>query len=74
MMVNVRNRVRMENIEKNENKKIIKQQSKLTFNGIHESFEYCDSFSFKQIELKMDNPIHVGFVLLELSKLHLYET
>ena len=28
----------------------------------------------KQNEVTMDKPIHVGFAILELSKLHMYET
>ena len=34
-MENVRNRIKVEFIRKNDTDKIIKQQSKLTFNGIH---------------------------------------
>ena len=49
---------------------IIKQQSKLTFNGIHKSYKNCDSYTLKQNEIVMD----FGFAFLELSKLHLYET
>ena len=45
-MENVRNRLRLEFIRKDEYKKMIKQQSKLTFNGIHKSFENCDSYTF----------------------------
>ena len=41
-------RNRLEFIKKYEYKKVRKQQSKLTFNGIHNSFENCDSFSFMQ--------------------------
>ena len=46
----------------------------MTFNGIHKSHENCDSYTFKQIELIMDKAIYVGFAILELSKLHVYET
>ena len=49
-------------------KKIIKQQSKLTFNGILKSHEICDGYSFKQNEVEMDKPIYSGFAVLELSK------
>ena len=53
---------------------IIKQQSKITFNGIHKSYENCDSYTFKQNEVVMDKAIYVGFTILQLSKLHMYET
>ena len=70
----VRNRLELELIEKDNVKKIINQQSKLTFNGIHKSSENCDSYSFKQNQVVMDKAIYVGFAILELSKLHMYET
>ena len=53
---------------------MIKQQSKLSFNRIHKSFENCDSYTFQQNEVLMDNPIYLGFTVLELSKLLMYET
>ena len=53
----VRNRVRLEIIKKVENWKIIKQQSKLTFNGNHKSYENCESYTFEQNEVLMDKPI-----------------
>ena len=56
-MESVRNRLRLEFLEKYENKEIIKQQSKLIFNGIHKSFENCDSYLFKKITFLMDKPI-----------------
>ena len=46
----------------------------MTFNGIHKSHENCDSYTFKQNEVLMDKPIYLGFTLLELSKLLMYET
>ena len=73
-MENVRNRFRLELNKKYDFKKIKKQQSKLTFNGLHKSYENCDSCSFKQNEVKMVKPIYLGFALLELSKLHMYAT
>ena len=54
--------------------KNIKQQSKVTFNGIHKSYENYDSDTFKKNEIDMDKAIYVGFAILELSKLHMYET
>ena len=73
-MENVRNRLKIKFIKKDDHKEIIKQQSKLTFNGIHKSYENCDSYTFKQNEVLMDKPIYLGFTVLELSKLLMYET
>ena len=52
----------------------MKQQSKLTFNGIHKSYENYDSYTFKQNEVLMDEPIYLGFSVLELSNFLMYET
>ena len=41
-------------------KKIINQQSKLTINGIHKSYENCDSYTFKQNQVVMDKAKYVG--------------
>ena len=71
---NVRNRLNLELIKKDNIKKIITQQSKLTFNGIQKSYENYDSYTFKKNEVVMDKAIYVGFAILELSKLHMYET
>ena len=46
----------------------------MTFNGIHKSYENCDSYTFKDNEVLMDKPIYLGFTVLELSKLLMYET
>ena len=73
-MENVRNRLKIKFIKKDDYREIIKQQSKLTFNGVHKSYENCDSYTFKQNEVLMDKPIYLGFTVLELSKLLMYET
>ena len=70
---NVRNRV-IEIITKDDNDKIFKQQSKLLFNGIRKSYTNYDSYTFKQNEILMDEPIYLGFAVLELSKLLMYGT
>ena len=44
---NVRNRLGLELIKKDDIRKIIQQQSKLTFNGIQKSYENYDSYTFK---------------------------
>ena len=69
----IRTRLAFELIRKYDIKNIIKQQSKLTFNGIHKSYKNCDSYTFKRNEAVMDKAIHVGFAILELGKLHMYE-
>ena len=48
---NVGNRLGLELIKKDNNKKIITQQSKLTFNGIQKSYEYYYSYTFKKTRL-----------------------
>ena len=73
-MENVPNRCTIDFIKKDETEKFIKQQSKLNFNGIHKSYENCDSYIFKQNEVLLDTPIYLGFAILELGKLHMYET
>ena len=73
-MGNVRNRLRLENITKYEYKKNIKQQSKLTFNAIHKTYEICDSSSFEQNAILMDQPNYSEFAALELSELLKNET
>ena len=70
-MGNVRNRCITEFLKKDEILKIKKQQSKLTFNGIHKSYEIGGSYTFKENEVLMDKPIYLRFAILELSKLHM---
>ena len=45
---NVRNRLGLKFIRKDECKEIIKNQSKLTFKGIHKSYEKCDKYVFRK--------------------------
>ena len=73
-MENVRNRLKIKFVKKDDYREIVKQQSKLTFNGIHKSYENYDSYTFKHNEVLMDKPIYLGFTVLELSKLLMYET
>ena len=73
-MKNVSNRLRIKFFLKKDDYREIKQQSILTFNGTHKSYENCDSYTFKQNEVLMDKPIYLGFTLSELSKLLMYET
>ena len=50
----IRNRLKINLVKKEDHKIITKQQPKLTFNGIHNSYEKCDSYKFKQNEIVMD--------------------
>ena len=72
-MENVRNRLKIKFVKKDDCREIIKQQAKLTFNGIHKSYETCDTYTFKKNEVEMDKPIYLGFSVLELSKFLMYE-
>ena len=73
-MENVRNRLKINFIQKNDFRGKIKQQFKLTYNGVHESYENYDIYTFKQNEILMDKPIYLGFTVLGLRKLQMYET
>ena len=73
-MENVRNRCKIEIIKRDNHNKILRWQRKLTFNGICKSFDNCYSYLEKDHEILMDKPIYLGFAILELSKLHMYET
>ena len=73
-MENVLNRLKIKFVEKDDYRERIKQQSKLTFNGIHKSYENCYSYTIKQNEILLDKPIYLGFSVLHVSKLHMYKT
>ena len=73
-MENVRNRCKIEIIKRDDYNKILRWQRKIRFNGICKSFSNCDSYLEKEHEILMDKPIYLGFAILELSKLHMYET
>ena len=46
----------------------------MTFNGIQKSYANYYRYTLKKNEVVMDKAIYVGFSILELSKLHMYET
>ena len=60
--------------KKNEDVKIVKWQSKLTFIGIHKSYENHVTYAFKQNEFLQDKPFFSRFNKLELNKLSIPET
>ena len=55
-------------------KTFFKQQSKLIFNGTHKTSTICDSYTYKQNEVLLDEPIYLGFTVLELSTILMYGT
>ena len=72
-MENVRNRIKIE-LLKNDNQTKIRQQPKWTSNGSYKSYAKYNCYTFKQNIIHMDKPFRLGFVVLELNKLHLYES
>ena len=61
-------------IKKDDNERIFEQQPKLFFNGIHKSYRFYDSYTFKQKEVLMVKTIYLGFAELDLSLLHMCES
>ena len=73
-MEDVCNRIKVEFVKNTDERKILKYQSRLDFNGIHKSYQDYDSYIFKSNVVKMEKPIYLGFCILELSRLLMYET
>ena len=73
-MEDVRNRIRVDFVKNTDERKILRYQSRLNFDGIHKSYQDYDSYTFKTNLVKMEQPIYLGFTILELSKLLMYET
>ena len=73
-MEDVRNRIKVEFVKNTNERKILQFQSRLDFNGIHKSYQDYDSYTFKSNVVKMEKPIYLGFCILDLSKLLMYET
>ena len=71
---NVRNRCKIKFPHKDNNNKIIKQPTKLTFNGTHKSYTNYVSYVLKQNEDSVDTPIYLKFAILKFSNLHMYQT
>ena len=73
-MEDVRNRIKVEFVENTNERKILQFQSRLDFNGIHKSYQDYDTYTFNSNVVKMEKSIYLGFCILELSKLLMYET
>ena len=72
-MENVRDRTNLEFIDHSFIDQIIKRQSKLSFKGIMDHYSKFSVYQFDKGKTVFDKPVYVGFTVLELSKLLMYE-
>ena len=72
-MENVRDRTNLEFIDHSQIDQIIKRQSKLSFKGIVDHYSKFSVHKFDKEKTVFDKPIYLGFSVLELSKLLMYE-
>ena len=72
-MENVRDRVNLEIIPHTNIDQIIKRQSKLSFKGINMHYSTFSLYKFDNEKSVFDKPIYLGFSVLELSKLLMFE-
>ena len=72
-MENVRYRTNLEFIDHSQIDQIIKRQSKLSFKGIVDHYSKFSVYKFDKEKTVFDKPIYLGFTVLELSKLLMYE-
>ena len=72
-MENVRDRTNLEFIPHTNIDQIIKRQSKLSFKGIVNHYSEFSVYKFDKEKTVFDKPIYMGFSVLELSKLLMYE-
>ena len=72
-MENVRDRTNLEFIDHSQIDQIIKRQSKLSFKGIVDHYSKFSVYKFDKEKTVFDKPIYLGFSVLELSKLLMYE-
>ena len=70
---NVRYRTNIELIPHTEIERIIKRQSKLSFKGLAQHYKDFSLYENDKEIVTFDKPIYLGFTVLELSKLLMYE-
>ena len=73
ILKSVRDRVNLEFIDDSQIQQIIKRQSKLSFKGIVDWYSVFSLYKFDKEKTVHDKPIYLGFTVLELSKLPMYE-
>ena len=64
-MEGVRNRIKVAFVKNTDERKILRYQSRLDFNGIHKSYQDYDTYTFGSNIIKMEKPIYLGFTILE---------
>ena len=72
-MENVRDRTNLEFIDHSQTGQIIKRQSKISFKGIVDHYSKFSVYKFDKEKTVFDKLIYLGFTVLELSKLLMYE-
>ena len=72
-MENVRDRTNLEFIDHSQIDQIILRQSKLSFKGIMDHYSKFSVYKFDKDKTVFDKPIYLGFSVLELSNLLMYE-
>ena len=70
---NIRERINLDFIPKDNKKEIINRQSKLSFKGIMMKLNKINVYKFNKECIEFSKPIYLGYTVLELSKLIMYE-
>ena len=73
-MKNVRSKLKIELVKKDDDSKLVKVQSELTFEAFHKSYDKYGTYTSKQKDIMREKPINLGFVVLHLSQLVTFET
>ena len=72
-MESVRDRTNLDFIDHSKIEQIINRQSKLSFKGIVDHYHSFSVYKYDKEKTLFDKPFYLGFTVLELSKLLLYE-